>query len=137
MKKVVVNILRSLPRLGDVLSLSLFLFVVFAIFGLQLFSGSLRQYCATPDGQFPESRDDWIQCSRNPYGKQCDANSDYPVCHKGNHIRDNPNGGMTNFDNFGYALLTIYQVISKEGWTDVMYAVGVQLMFHFAACIQV
>jgi hypothetical protein len=32
-----------------------------------------------------------------------------------------PNDGITNFDNFGLAMLTVFQCITLEGWTDVMY----------------
>lgn len=35
-----------------------------------------------------------------------------------------PNNGITNFDNFGLAMLTVFQCVSLEGWTDVMYWVG-------------
>lgn len=32
-----------------------------------------------------------------------------------------PNYGITNFDNFGLAMLTVFQCITNEGWTSVMY----------------
>ena len=35
-----------------------------------------------------------------------------------------PNDGITNFDNFGLAMLTVFQCITLEGWTDVLYNVG-------------
>ena len=35
-----------------------------------------------------------------------------------------PNNGITNFDNFGLAMLTVFQCITMEGWTDVMYDVS-------------
>ena len=35
-----------------------------------------------------------------------------------------PNSGITNFDNFGLAMLTVFQCITLEGWTDVMYDVS-------------
>ena len=34
---------------------------------------------------------------------------------------ENPNFGITSFDNILYARLTIFQAISLEGWTDIMY----------------
>jgi hypothetical protein len=37
---------------------------------------------------------------------------------------DGPNMGITNFDNIGLAMLTVFQCISLEGWTEVMYWVG-------------
>lgn len=35
-----------------------------------------------------------------------------------------PNGGITNFDNFLFAMLTVFQCITMEGWTDVLYWVS-------------
>lgn len=34
-----------------------------------------------------------------------------------------PNDGITNFDNIGYAMLTVFQCITMEGWTSIMYFV--------------
>lgn len=34
----------------------------------------------------------------------------------------NPNFGITSYDNILWAWLTIFQLITQEGWTDVMYA---------------
>jgi len=38
---------------------------------------------------------------------------------------EGPNFGITNFDNFGLAMLTVFQCVTLEGWTDVMYDVSV------------
>merc|ERR1712223_52314 len=32
-----------------------------------------------------------------------------------------PNFGITNFDNFGLSMLTVFQCVTLEGWTDVLY----------------
>lgn len=37
---------------------------------------------------------------------------------------DGPNFGITNFDNMLYAMLTVFQCITMEGWTDIMYNVS-------------
>jgi Ion transport protein len=34
------------------------------------------------------------------------------------------NYGITTFDNIGVGMLTIFQVITLEGWTDIMYMVS-------------
>lgn len=34
---------------------------------------------------------------------------------------ENLNWGFTNFDNIAYAFLTIFQVTTMEGWTNIMY----------------
>lgn len=36
---------------------------------------------------------------------------------------DGPNYGITSFDNIGYAMLTVFQCITMEGWTTMMYYV--------------
>lgn len=38
---------------------------------------------------------------------------------------DGPNSGITNFDNFGLSMLTVFQCITLEGWTDVLYSVNI------------
>ncbi|XP_035992654.1 voltage-dependent T-type calcium channel subunit alpha-1I-like isoform X2 [Fundulus heteroclitus] len=35
----------------------------------------------------------------------------------------NPNLGSINFDNIGYAWIAVFQAVSLEGWTDIMYYV--------------
>ena len=34
---------------------------------------------------------------------------------------EGPNAGITNFDNFGLSMLTGFQCVTLEGWTDVLY----------------
>lgn len=34
---------------------------------------------------------------------------------------DGPNGGITSFDNIGFAMLTVFQCITMEGWTAILY----------------
>ncbi|XP_075929779.1 voltage-dependent T-type calcium channel subunit alpha-1I-like isoform X1 [Petromyzon marinus] len=44
----------------------------------------------------------------------------YSECRPG---KRNPHGGSVNFDNIGYAWIAIFQVITLEGWVDIMYYV--------------
>ena len=32
-----------------------------------------------------------------------------------------PNFGITSFDNIGFAMLTVFQCITMEGWTSILY----------------
>lgn len=32
-----------------------------------------------------------------------------------------PNYGITSFDNIGYAMLTVFQCVTMEGWTPILY----------------
>jgi hypothetical protein len=38
---------------------------------------------------------------------------------------DGPNFGITSFDNIGLAMLTVFQCVSMEGWTPILYLVSV------------
>jgi voltage-dependent calcium channel N type alpha-1B len=37
---------------------------------------------------------------------------------------DGPNYGITSFDNIGLAMLTVFQCVSMEGWTPILYWVS-------------
>ncbi|KAJ3583219.1 hypothetical protein NHX12_034190 [Muraenolepis orangiensis] len=74
----------------------------------------------------PLRLDDPVPCAFAGHGRQCTVN--------GSECRgrwDGPNGGITNFDNFFFAMLTVFQCITMEGWTDVLYwmndAMGLEL----------
>lgn len=38
-----------------------------------------------------------------------------------------PNFGITSFDNIGFAMLTVFQCITMEGWTAILYWVYITL----------
>uniref|UniRef100_A0A4W3J3B8 Voltage-dependent L-type calcium channel subunit alpha n=1 Tax=Callorhinchus milii TaxID=7868 RepID=A0A4W3J3B8_CALMI len=62
------------------------------------------------------AEEDPAPCAFSGNGRPCSIN--------GTDCRGNwpgPNGGITNFDNFAFAMLTVFQCITMEGWTDVLY----------------
>lgn len=46
-------------------------------------------------------------------------------CRNGNSVClerwQGPNDGITSFDNIGFAMLTVFQCITMEGWTSILY----------------
>ena len=51
-------------------------------------------------------------------------------CPNGTECREyweGPQWGITCFDNFGQAMLTVFQCITLEGWTDMLYWVSLSL----------
>ncbi|XP_053550714.1 voltage-dependent T-type calcium channel subunit alpha-1H [Bombina bombina] len=56
----------------------------------------------------------------NNHNNCLDINQFYNVCQTGDF---NPHKGAINFDNIGYAWIAIFQVITLEGWVDIMYFV--------------
>ena len=56
---------------------------------------------------------------RSPGGFLCPANES--ECKS---YWEGPNYGITSFDNIGFAMLTVFQCITMEGWTTVLYYVS-------------
>ncbi|XP_063148923.1 voltage-dependent L-type calcium channel subunit alpha-1D [Candoia aspera] len=95
--------------------LVLFVIIIYAIIGLELFIGKMHKSCYFEDSEML-AEDEPAPCAFSGSGRQCPLNG--TECRGG---WPGPNGGITNFDNFGYAMLTVFQCITMEGWTDVLY----------------
>ncbi|QDZ24407.1 ion transport protein [Chloropicon primus] len=137
MRILVGTIIRSLPMMGNVLLLSAFLFIVFGISGVQLFKGILRNRCfSVGPGSSLTLVDSERVCTMS--GKYAWVGN---VCGAGEVCREyeNPNYGITSFDNILWAWLTIFQIITLEGWTPIMYhvmdATSGWSMFYFIMLI--
>lgn len=113
--QVVMNsILMALIPLFNIALLILFVMAIYAIIGLDLFLGQLHHTCF--HNQTGEMMKEPSNCGG---GYNCENEEDeFWECRL--HW-EGPNSGITNFDNIGLAMLTVYQCISLEGWTDVMY----------------
>jgi hypothetical protein len=105
LKQIVSTILGSLPNLVEIL-IVLFVFLsIMAITGVQLFMGHLRKRC--------------VNITTGALGHPC-GNA---PCRPGFEClsdQENPNYGVTNFDNFFSALLMSFQIITLEGWSEIM-----------------
>ncbi|KAG5899700.1 hypothetical protein JTB14_030094 [Gonioctena quinquepunctata] len=118
--QVVLNsILRAMVPLLHIALLVLFVIIIYAIIGLELFSGKLHNTCYDNSTGSIEGKmmDDPHPCG-NESGFNCSALGPEMVCSDG---WKGPNSGITNFDNFGLSMLTVFQCITLEGWTDVLY----------------
>ena len=38
---------------------------------------------------------------------------------------EGPNHGITSFDNIAFAMLTVFQCVTMEGWTSILYWVSI------------
>nr|CAH7712635.1 unnamed protein product [Callosobruchus chinensis] len=96
--------------------LVLFVIIIYAIIGLELFSGKMHMSCYNnKSGQW---MDNPHPCGRDGVGFNCSQYGEEMICKDG---WKGPNDGITNFDNFGLSMLTVFQCITLEGWTDVLY----------------
>uniref|UniRef100_A0A673UWH7 Voltage-dependent L-type calcium channel subunit alpha n=1 Tax=Suricata suricatta TaxID=37032 RepID=A0A673UWH7_SURSU len=114
--QVVLNsIIKAMVPLLHIALLVLFVIIIYAIIGLELFIGKMHKTCFFADSDMI-AEEDPAPCAFSGNGRQCAANG--TECRSG---WVGPNGGITNFDNFAFAMLTVFQCITMEGWTDVLY----------------
>ncbi|XP_036896574.1 voltage-dependent L-type calcium channel subunit alpha-1D isoform X1 [Sturnira hondurensis] len=117
--QVVLNsIIKAMVPLLHIALLVLFVIIIYAIIGLELFIGKMHKTCFFADSDII-AEEDPAPCAFSGNGRQCTANG--TECRSG---WVGPNGGITNFDNFAFAMLTVFQCITMEGWTDVLYWVN-------------
>ncbi|XP_043955397.1 voltage-dependent L-type calcium channel subunit alpha-1D isoform X1 [Gambusia affinis] len=114
--QIVLNsIMKAMVPLLHIGMLVMFVIIIYAIIGLELFLGRMHKTCFdTNTGLMVE--DDPSPCAFAGVGRLCVTNG--TEC-KGKW--EGPNGGITNFDNIFFAMLTVFQCITMEGWTDVLY----------------
>uniref|UniRef100_A0A8C7RDR8 Voltage-dependent L-type calcium channel subunit alpha n=1 Tax=Oncorhynchus mykiss TaxID=8022 RepID=A0A8C7RDR8_ONCMY len=120
--QVVMNsILKAMLPLLHIGLLVFFMVTIYAIVGLELFKCKMHKTCywtgtdimATLENERP------APCAQAGNGRRCLLNG--TECRSG---WAGPNFGITHFDNFGFAMLTVFQSITMEGWTDVLYWVN-------------
>ncbi|KFM60099.1 Sodium channel protein 60E, partial [Stegodyphus mimosarum] len=132
LKTIVNAMLHSLGMLAEVMTLTVFCLMVFALLALQLYVGLLRQKCVldVPLQNISHesyaihvnNRSMWLLdgdgqpavCGNKTGARKCPQNYS---CLPG--IGENPNFGYTNFDSYGWALLTTFQLITLDYWEDV------------------
>uniref|UniRef100_A0A4W6BUJ1 Calcium voltage-gated channel subunit alpha1 H n=1 Tax=Lates calcarifer TaxID=8187 RepID=A0A4W6BUJ1_LATCA len=168
LRDLVIILLDTVPMLGNVLILYIFVIHIFGVVGVQLWAGQLLNRCFLGEdipkkynvslspyfaskygekGPFICSSDGKYGMRRcrdvPPYsqdGETCSLtvneavpaaagirvngcvnwNLYYNVCRAGDQ---NPDMGAINFDNIGYALIAIFQVVTLEGWREIMFYV--------------
>uniref|UniRef100_A0A672VFR3 Voltage-dependent L-type calcium channel subunit alpha n=1 Tax=Strigops habroptila TaxID=2489341 RepID=A0A672VFR3_STRHB len=110
--QVVLNsIIKAMVPLLHIALLVLFVIIIYAIIGLELFMGKMHK-----TSFFICQKDDPSPCApQSAHGRQCQNGTECKAGWEG------PKHGITNFDNFAFAMLTVFQCITMEGWTDVLY----------------
>ncbi|XP_049590546.1 dihydropyridine-sensitive L-type skeletal muscle calcium channel subunit alpha-1 isoform X5 [Syngnathus scovelli] len=120
--QVVMNsILKSMLPLFHITLLVFFMVTIYSIMALELFKCKMHKTCyytgtdivATVENEKP------APCAQAGNGRRCSING--TECRAG---WPGPNHGITHFDNLGFSMLTVYQCITTQGWTDVLYWVN-------------
>ncbi|NXA62180.1 SCN5A protein, partial [Mohoua ochrocephala] len=127
LKIIVGALIQSVKKLADVMILTVFCLSVFALIGLQLFKGNLRQKCIRNTTEFCNktwgSYEEFINDSvfleictvmRAPLfvinSRVCPPG--YKCC----KIGPNPDYGFTSFDTFGWAFLSLFRLMTQDYW---------------------
>ncbi|XP_038268733.2 voltage-dependent R-type calcium channel subunit alpha-1E isoform X2 [Dermochelys coriacea] len=107
---VLKSIMKAMVPLLQIGLLLFFAILMFAIIGLEFYSGKLHRACYTNNSGELEELD-----PPHPCGVQ--------GCPSGYECKEwiGPNDGITQFDNILFAVLTVFQCITMEGWTTVLY----------------
>jgi len=109
--QIVMNaILMAIIPLINIALLVLFVIIIYSIIGLELFMGAFHKTCFhNVTGEMMEDP--------NPCGGLYSCEEEYEC----REYWEGPQWGITCFDNFGQAMLTVFQCITLEGWTDMLY----------------
>ncbi|CAK6955670.1 sodium channel%2C voltage gated, type VIII, alpha subunit b [Scomber scombrus] len=159
LKTIVGALIQSVKKLSDVMILTVFCLSVFALIGLQLFMGNLRQKCVVwpintteqflSNGTRGFDWDEYIMNDTNFYfypgqvdALLCGNSSDSGRCPEGFTCMKagrNPNYGYTSFDSFGWAFLTLFRLMTQDFWENLymltLRAAGKTYMIFFVLVI--
>ncbi|KAG7455504.1 hypothetical protein MATL_G00257440, partial [Megalops atlanticus] len=146
LKTIVGALIQSVKKLADVMILTVFCLSVFALIGLQLFMGLLRQKCVrstahcvnasyNANDTFFCNNKTWVSMTHfitaeeNFYKLEgakdaliCGNGSDAGKCPDGfDCIKTgrNPNYGYTSFDSFGWAFLALFRLMTQDYWENL------------------
>ncbi|XP_034442105.1 sodium channel, voltage gated, type VIII, alpha subunit b isoform X6 [Hippoglossus hippoglossus] len=159
LKTIVGALVQSVKKLSDVMILTVFCLGVFALIGLQLFMGNLRNKCVNwpinmteqylPNGSRGFDWGTYVMDKKNFYFLHgqidaliCGNSSDSGNCPEGFTCMKagvNPNYGYTSFDSFGWAFLTLFRLMTQDFWENLymltLRAAGKTYMIFFVLVI--
>uniref|UniRef100_A0A669DZE6 Sodium channel protein n=1 Tax=Oreochromis niloticus TaxID=8128 RepID=A0A669DZE6_ORENI len=146
LKTIVGALIQSVKKLADVMILTVFCLSVFALIGLQLFMGNLRQKCVRSTAHcfndtlpantsfycnnktwasikdFTEDEDNFYKVEGAKDALICGNSSDAGKCPDGFvclKAGRNPNYGYTSFDTFGWAFLSLFRLMTQDYWENL------------------
>ncbi|XP_034670756.1 voltage-dependent calcium channel type A subunit alpha-1 isoform X24 [Drosophila subobscura] len=121
---VLKSIIKAMAPLLQIGLLVLFAIVIFAIIGLEFYSGALHKTCYSLEDPNKLVKEGESETPCNTDNSTEKAGGSF-VCNNTTSMClekwDGPNSGITSFDNIGFAMLTVFQCITMEGWTSILY----------------
>ncbi|XP_062601574.1 voltage-dependent calcium channel type A subunit alpha-1-like isoform X7 [Saccostrea cucullata] len=127
---VLKSIIRAMTPLLQVCLLVFFAIIIFAIVGLEFYSGAFKSACFKLGTVGNDEENIYIGDEANIrpcWDKTQNAAGYFDAFKCQENVSEcrarwvGPNYGITSFDNIAYAMLTVFQCITMEGWTEVLY----------------
>uniref|UniRef100_A0A8C1K958 Sodium channel protein n=1 Tax=Cyprinus carpio TaxID=7962 RepID=A0A8C1K958_CYPCA len=125
LKTIVSALIQSVKKLADVMILTVFCLSVFALIGLQLFMGILRQKCVRLSFH-TSTHVSMLYAPLThiviPAVKYLHVSSIHRKCPDGFDCLKtgrNPNYGYTSFDTFGWAFLALFRLMTQDYWENL------------------
>ncbi|XP_078454664.1 sodium channel protein type 2 subunit alpha-like [Lampetra planeri] len=130
LKTIVRALIQSVKKLSDVTILTLFCLSIFALIALQLFKGNLKNKCVRwpiPGNFTFINISEYLEDKENYYFHKnvpllCSNSSEINTCPDGYNCLKagkNPNYGYTNYDNFGWAFLSLFRLMTQDYWENL------------------
>ncbi|XP_023806572.1 sodium channel protein type 2 subunit alpha isoform X1 [Oryzias latipes] len=138
LKTIVGALFQSVKKLTDVMILTVFCLSVFALVGLQLFMGHLKNKCvrqpehvtpeenlteywrilienanSTSNHYFLSGKRDPLLCGNSTYAGKC------PEGYTCVSFGSTPDFGYTSFDSFGWAFLALFRLMTQDFWENL------------------
>ena len=139
LKIIVSTLVRSMQDILDVFTICFFVFLVFGVLCHDLFGGVLAQQCINPvytcsvevnDADYCEDAGGTLTLERIDH----QPNSlTYPIrdrvcgvydCEEGYECylgSINPSNGALNFDHLGFSMMTVFIIITRRGWIEILH----------------
>ncbi|XP_068051865.1 sodium channel protein type 2 subunit alpha-like [Anomalospiza imberbis] len=164
LKTIVGALIQSVKKLSDVMILTVFCLSVFALIGLQLFMGNLKNKCLfwpTENSTayekhvvpyFNGTEFDWAAyINEESHFYRPEGTKDFLLCGNSSDAGKcpeeficvkagkNPNYGYTSFDTFSWAFLSLFRLMTQDYWENLyqltLRAVGKSYMIFFVLVI--
>ena len=117
LKKLFRALIASISRLWEILIVLFAFFLFFAVAGLQMWQGFFLRRCMSVNYGYLviDSRNKYL-CTYDSDCANLNTFGNNYICAKG-YI--NPNNGATNFDNIFNSLITVFLMVTLEGWANI------------------
>uniref|UniRef100_A0A8C3V8Q3 Sodium channel protein n=1 Tax=Catharus ustulatus TaxID=91951 RepID=A0A8C3V8Q3_CATUS len=164
LKTIVGALIQSVKKLSDVMILTVFCLSVFALIGLQLFMGNLKNKCLFWPSEnstafekyvvpyFNDTEFDWTAyINDESHFYRPEGTKDFLLCGNSTDAGKcpeeficvkagkNPNYGYTSFDTFSWAFLSLFRLMTQDYWENLyqltLRAVGKSYMVFFVVVI--